>query len=227
MSMLTTAVQRVRLTFSVRWPLQYASILDMGRLWERLLRRANVPVAYTQGYNPHIRLQFADALPVGYTSDCEAVDIYLGEQIDASLLPATLQAFAPPGLHVTNAVEVELGAKAPQALMRGAVYQVSAHTDATPEAIRNALEDILQRQSIPRQRKRRGRVRTYDLRELIYELAYLSGVPPWHQLRMHLHCGSQGSGHPADVLEASGLLVSDLRVHRIQLIWGKQEEHPS
>ncbi len=227
MSMLTMAEQRVRVTFAVRWPLQYASVLDMGRLWERLLRRAGLPVAYTQGYNPHMRMQFADALPVGYTSDCEAIDIYLGERVAPSELPALLQRYAPPGLRVSDAVEVDLKAKAPQALMREAIYRVSVHTEATPAAIREKLAALLERESIPRERKRRGRLRTYDLRELIYELAYLSGVPPRHHLHMRLRCGSHGSGRPADVLDAAELPISDLRVHRIQLVWGQQEEHPS
>ncbi|MGC9359452.1 MAG: TIGR03936 family radical SAM-associated protein [Anaerolineae bacterium] len=227
MSMLTTAVQRVRLTFAVRWPLQYASVLDMGRLWERLLRRTGVPMAYTQGYNPHMRMQFADALPVGYTSDCEAVDIYLGERVAPDALPAFLQRDAPPGLRVTDAIEVSLKAQAPQALMQAAIYLVSVHTDATPAAIREALAALLERESITRVHKRRGRARTYDLRELIYELAYLSGVPPRHHLQMRLRCGSHGSGRPADVLAAAELPVSDLRVHRTHLIWAEQEEHPS
>lgn len=227
MSMLTTVVQRVRLTFSVSWPLQYVSILDMGRLWERLMRRANMPLTYTRGYNPHARLQFADALPVGYTSDCELLDVYLGREVDVKTLPTLLQPFAPPGLVIADATEVEVGAKAPQALMRAAVYRVSLRTEADATTIGAALDDILARTNIPVQRERRGRIRTHDLRELVYELDYLNGAPPWHDVRMRLRCGSRGSGRPAEVLDATGLAISDIRVHRTQLIWDEQEERPS
>lgn len=224
MSMLTTVIQRVRVTFAISWPLQYASILDMGRLWERLLRRAAVPLAYTQGFNPHARLQFADALPVGYTSECEVLDIYLGKAVDVEALPTRLQAQAPPGLGIVTAAEVEIGAKAPQALMQAADYQVWLYTEANTAEITAALDDILARQSIPFARQRRGRTRSYDLRELVHELSYTSGAPPGHQVHMRLRCGSHGSGRPADVLKAAGLAYSDLRVHRTRLIW---EERPS
>jgi len=227
MSMLTSAVQRVRLTFSVGWPLQYASILDMGRLWERLLRRVTMPLAYTQGYNPHARLQFADALPVGYTSDCEVVDIYLGQAVDTRSLPALLQAHAPQGLTILEATEIELAAKAPQARMQAAVYRVSLRTEVDAAAIESALQELMARTSIPCQRERRGRVRTYNLRELIHDLDYLNGTSPWHDVRMRLRCGSRGSGRPAEVLEATELAISDIRVHRTQLIWEGQEERSS
>ena len=219
MSMLTTVVQRARVTFTVGWPLQYASILDMGRLWERLLRRAVAPLAYTQGYNPHARLQFADALPVGYTSECELLDIYLGESVNIEALLAQLQAQAPPGLGIVSAAEVEVGAKAPQSLMRAAMYQVSLRTDVHAAEIAAALAGLLQRTSIPFVRERRGRTQSLELRELIHDLGYVSGDSLWHEVQMRLRCGSNGSGRPADVLEAASLAYSDLRVHRTQLIW--------
>lgn len=219
MSMLTTVMQRVRVVFAVGWPLQYASILDMGRLWERLLRRAELPLAYTQGYNPHARLQFADALPVGYTSACEMLDIYLGEPVDLEELPDRLQAQAPPGLGIVSAAEVALDAKAPQSLMREAVYQVSLRTDLQAAEIAAALSELLLRTSIPFERERRGRVQSLELRELIHGLGYVSEDRPWHEVHMRLRCRSNGSGRPADVLDAAGLAYTDLRVHRTQLIW--------
>ena len=54
-------VQRTRVTFGLAGPLVYASVLDLGRLWERLLRRAGMPLAYSRGFSPHPRFQFASA----------------------------------------------------------------------------------------------------------------------------------------------------------------------
>ncbi len=103
--------------------------------------------------------------------------------------------------------------------MRAAVYQVSLRTDVHAAEIAAALADLLQRTSIPFLRERRGRMQSLELRELIHDLGHVSEDPPWHEVQMRLRCGSNGSGRPADVLDAAGLAYTDLRVHRTQLIW--------
>jgi len=69
--------QRLRITFAKGETLKYISHLDLARAWERALRRAGVPLAYSQGFNPRPKMAFAAALPVGYTATAEMVDILL------------------------------------------------------------------------------------------------------------------------------------------------------
>jgi radical SAM-linked protein len=79
--MRTGVEQRLRIIYGIEGALSYASVLDIGRLWERLLHRSGMPLAYTQGFNPHPRMQFAAALAVGYTSSYEVLDLLLSELV--------------------------------------------------------------------------------------------------------------------------------------------------
>ena len=65
---------RLRIVFAKTEAMRYTSHLDLHRTWERTIRRANLPLAYSQGYNPHPRINLASALPLGFTSDCEVVE---------------------------------------------------------------------------------------------------------------------------------------------------------
>ncbi|MCL4464985.1 MAG: TIGR03936 family radical SAM-associated protein, partial [Chloroflexi bacterium] len=76
-----TAVQRLRVSFSRGEAAKYVSHLDLARLWERALRRARLPVAYSAGFTPHARLAFAAPLAVGITASAELVDVYLSELV--------------------------------------------------------------------------------------------------------------------------------------------------
>jgi len=73
--------QRLRITFAKGSALKYISHLDLTLAWERTLRRAEIPLAYSQGYNPQARLQLASGLPLGYTGSAEVMDVMLTESM--------------------------------------------------------------------------------------------------------------------------------------------------
>ncbi len=78
-----TYAQRMRVWFATDDTVKYVGHLDMHRTWERAIRRAGLPLAYTQGFNPQPRLQFAAALPVGFTGRGEVADVFLNESAAA------------------------------------------------------------------------------------------------------------------------------------------------
>lgn len=222
--MYTDVVQRWRVTFGVSGPLIYTSVLDMGRLWERLLRRAGVPLAYTQGFNPHPRLQFASALPVGYSSECEMVDILLGETMDREALRAAIERHAPPGLTISQVEEVPIKAPAPQSSMSLAHYQVRIWSPATRAEVEAALARILGQEHVIRRRTRKGETKEYDLRPLIQSLEYQAQEGDSHKLSMILACGSQGAGRPEEIIEEMQIPVSRYTIHRLRLVWDDGQE---
>ncbi|MGF1504453.1 MAG: TIGR03936 family radical SAM-associated protein [Anaerolineae bacterium] len=67
---------RYRIRFGKQDDLRYTGNLDIARIWERTLRRAGAPGVYSNGYNPRPKLQIAAALPLGYSSVCEIVDVW-------------------------------------------------------------------------------------------------------------------------------------------------------
>jgi len=223
-TMRSASVQRLRVIFGVDGSLRYISVLDMGRLWERLLRRAGVPLAYTQGFSPHPRLQFASALPVGYSSECELLDLWLAERMEPAEFASRAGDQAPQGLTILQVEEVPLKAPAPQALVHTAHYRVRPWTEAPRAEVERALGRLLAQPSLVRQRQKKGHQADYDLRPLIQEIRYLFLEGDCHELYMILRAGAEGSGRPEEVLNALGLQGTQYTIRRIRLIWGGNKE---
>lgn len=230
MMVYTDVVQRVRITYSVTEPICYISVLDMGKLWHRLLRRADMPLAYSQGFNPQPRMQFASPLPVGYRSEAEVIDIYLGARIATDGLQSQLSAQCPRGLAVVEIKEVDMAGPTLQALMRRAEYRVELWSASSPEDIERSLRALMARDSVPRQRQRKGRVQTYDLRQLVHDLRYVGLAPdregdvPCHLIHAETRCGSQGSGRPEEIIEELSIEAWHHRIWRTRLIWANDQE---
>lgn len=217
------AVQRMRLTYSVEGALIYVAVLDLGRMWERLLRRAGVPLAYSQGFNPHTRLQFAAPLPVGYSSECELLDVWLRRSVHPGDIVAPIRAQSPRGLTLHGVVEVPLRAPAPQSSVRLATYRVRLHMRAGCASISESLARFLAQESAVRTRNRKGRQQDYDLRQLVQHVTHVGEVGGEHELSMILACGPGGSGRAEEVLAALDLPVESYSVHRTHLVWGDAE----
>ena len=71
---------RLRIIFSKSGPLRYTGHLDLQTTWERTIRRAGLPLAYTHGFHPGPRIQIASALPLGFIGQAEIVDIWIQDK---------------------------------------------------------------------------------------------------------------------------------------------------
>ena len=99
-------VQRIRLRYAKRGRLRFTSHRDFARAFERALRRADIPMAYSAGFHPHPRISYVGAAPTGVASEAEYLEIGLAEQRDPAELAATLDAALPAGLDILAAVDV-------------------------------------------------------------------------------------------------------------------------
>jgi radical SAM-linked protein len=105
-------VQKLRLRYAKRGRLRFTSHRDIARAFERALRRAHVPMAFSQGFNPHPKISWIGAAPTGAASEAEYVEIQLVEVVEpASLLPELDKAM-PPGLDLIEVVEATPGSLA-------------------------------------------------------------------------------------------------------------------
>ena len=127
--MAETYVQRMRVWFSTGETVKYVGHLDMHRAWERAIRRARLPLAYTQGFNPQPRMQFAAALPVGFTGSAEVADIFLNDELPPPEFLRRLSEALPPGIRPTAAEPVGRGLPSLQSQVTGAHYTVEVETD--------------------------------------------------------------------------------------------------
>jgi radical SAM-linked protein len=219
-------LQRIRIAFSKEEEIRFISHLDLARTWERVFRRAALPVARSQGYNPRPRFQIAAALPVGVTSRAELLDLWLAEPLPPQELLRRMRPVLPRGLGVVHASEVDPQAPALQSQVRAADYRATLQSPEPLEALEARVQALLDAPTLLRQRqqahagRRRGaigRPQLYDLRPLIQSLAVEPGPAGSHILRMRLQMSPQGAGRPDDVLDALGLSLAPHTVQRTNL----------
>jgi radical SAM-linked protein len=98
-------VQRLRVQYAKRGRMRFTSARDFQRALERAIRRAEVPVAWSQGFSPHPRISYADAVPTGIASEAEYVEVALQDRRDPAQVAAALAAALPDGLDVVRVVE--------------------------------------------------------------------------------------------------------------------------
>src|SRR5215208_7314281 len=116
---------RIRITFVKQGALRYIGQLDLHKLWERAARRAKLPLAYSQGFHPQPKMNMAAALPLGFSSRCEVLDMRLEHDVVLEDLPARLNVTLPSGLQVVAAVQVDERAPALQTQVASAEYEVA------------------------------------------------------------------------------------------------------
>ena len=207
-------VQRLRMKFSKVGPTRYISHLDLARALERALNRARVPVSYTQGYNPRPRMQFASALPLGFTSEAELADVWLEEKIAPAQAREQIMSRMAPGIVVHKVWEVPLDAPAMQASTLETAYVAMVDDFIDRDELRRRVEELLAAESVVRER----RGKEYNLRPLILELKLDQNENDELLLTMRLLLQPGKTGRPDEVLDTLGLDPLSVRVHRTKIV---------
>ena len=210
---------RIRITFVKQGALRYTGHLDLHRLWERAARRAELPLAYSQGFHPQPKMNMAAALPLGFSSRCEVLDMRLEQDIPLESLPTRLNSTLPVGLQVVDVEQVDERAPALQTQVLSAEYEVSL-TEAVDESeLRQKVDSVMESKSILRER--RGKM--YDLRPLIEELTLTPALPSLEEdgvkVFMKLTAREGATGRPEEVLDVLGIAFEGTRIERTRLIF--------
>lgn len=184
----------VRVTFSKTGVARYISHLDLNRTMIRALRRAELPIWYTEGFNKHPYVTFASPLSLGYEGEQETMDIRLNEDLPMDELVRRLDVVMPLGLHILAA--------APAVKKAGevdrAVYELQV---GCPAAV---IRDLLAKpQIIVQKRTKKKTLKDVDLRPVLEtagnDLREAEGVTLW---RLTLPCNSTESVNPSLIAEA-------------------------
>ncbi len=137
-----SAVQRVRLRYTKAGASKYASHLDLGSHFSRAVRRAHLPIAWSEGYNPKPRLSFGPPTPLGLESDYEYVDLYFLKPYSCENILAELNKALPSGLSIREAFEISLSARSIQDSIMSQTFLASFDKELlSSELIQSALED--------------------------------------------------------------------------------------
>lgn len=215
---------RIRITFAKQGPLRYTGHLDLHKLWERTARRAGLPLAYSQGFHPQPKMNIAAALPLGFSSRCEVMDMRLQQEIALDGLSERLQATLPAGIRVLNVESVDEKEPALQTQVVSAEYEVTLTEPADGPELQRRIASILASASLPRER----RGKSYDLRPLVEELHVMgSGSPTSIQERetgfpkifMRLSAREGATGRPEEVLDTLGIPFEATRIERTRLLF--------
>lgn len=159
-------VQRVRLRYAKRGRLRFTSHRDFARAFERALRRAAVPVAYSAGFTPHPRISYLGAAPTGAASEAEYLELALAGRVEPARLAAALDLALPPGLDILDCVEAPPGAGALADRIDGSAWRVEL--PGTPAgALAVAVAAFLARDSVPVERRTKDGHRTVDARAAV------------------------------------------------------------
>jgi radical SAM-linked protein len=160
-------VQRLRIQYAKRGRARFTSSRDFSRAFERALRRAGVPMAYSSGFSPHPRISYADAAPTGAASEAEFCEIGLAEVCDTDRVRDALDAALPPGLDVVRVVPASPGALADR--LTGSRWRMEL-TGVPQVVIEEAVVAFLGRSEVLVERMTKNGLRTFDARGAVIRL---------------------------------------------------------
>lgn len=118
-------MKKLRLAFKKGEQLRFLSHLDYAQAVERTIRRAGIAMAYSEGFNPHMKISFSSALALGITATCEYADLDILEDIPVDAVIARLNRVAPTGLEVIDGCEMPNKVRKMMAICNYAVYEVT------------------------------------------------------------------------------------------------------
>ncbi len=212
-----TYAQRLRVTFQTDDSVKYVGHLDMARTWERAIRRAGLPLAYTQGFNPQPRLAFASALPLGFTSQGELVDVFLNEELAPEECVRLLAGALPPGVRPVAAAPVPREWPSLQSQLTAASYRVEVETGDDGATFAARLEAFLARPDAWRSRRRGKETARYDLRPLVLELRYAGPCALGQSFETLMRSDPGATGRPDELLAELGYAEAPRRMVRLAL----------
>jgi radical SAM-linked protein len=166
-------VQRIRLRYAKRGRLRFLSHRDFARAFERAIRRARVPIAFSAGFSPHPKVSYLGAAPTGVASEAEYLEIGLAEACDPEAVRKALDDVLPAGLDIVDAVVAAGGSLAE----RIDAAQWSIELPGVPEDVaRAALEILLAAESVEVERRTKSGNKPVDVRAALASATLVMGV---------------------------------------------------
>jgi radical SAM-linked protein len=183
-------VQRLRVHYAKRGRLRFTSHRDFQRAFERALRRAAVPIAYSAGFTPHPKVSYANAAPTGVASEAEYLEIGLAEHRDPALVAAALDEALPDGFDVIEAVTAGPGALADR--LAASIWEI--RLDGLDVAtVRAAVEVFLAAPEVAVQRLTKNGMRRFDARAAVVAADVAAAADPFAR-------GSEPASGPCAIL---------------------------
>lgn len=160
-------VQKLRIRYAKRGRLRFTSHRDFARAFERAVRRAGIPIAFSSGFTPHPKISYANASPTGAASEAEYLEIGMTRACDADEVRELLDSALPPGLDIVDVVVARPGALADR--LQGSAWQIALPGVAVEHA-RSAVDGFLAADEVLIERMMKRGLRTLDCRAAVLRL---------------------------------------------------------
>jgi radical SAM-linked protein len=226
-----TAV-RIRIRFSKQGKVRFTSHRDVARIWERALRRAELPLAYTEGFSPRPKLSFGLALSTGYESLGEYLDVALRrDDVELEQLPTLLDPVLPVGVEVQAAMRLPAGAESLQQAVTSCTWHVELRGTPAADAVQ-AVERVLGAPELVVRRERKGREVSDDIRPGILAARVLdaseahadTGSATWLETELAAQPRSLRPAELVDALDLPTTVGTVVRMHQWTQAGGARQE---
>jgi radical SAM-linked protein len=169
-------VQRIRIRYAKRGPLRFTSHRDFARAFERAVRRAGVPIAYSQGFSPHPKISYASAAPTGAASEAEYLEIGLQAVADPATVRAALDAALSPGLDVLEAVVADAGSSLADRI-DASIWRIEM-PEVTPAQLAQAVSAFVAADEVLVERLTKQGRRRFDARAAVFSITSTESDEP-------------------------------------------------
>jgi len=191
------ARSRVRLKWSKSEEVRFTSHLDVGRTFERAIRRSGIPIAYTEGFHPHQKVAFGPPLTLGFVSDAEYLDIQLTEPYTSAIL-SRLNCVLPPGFKFLAGKPILGKSDSLSSIINLASYEV--HLELPLDQIKELIRSTLEKKNLLVNRvTRQQQIKEVDIRRFISRLD-CELLDDRVIFKMDLRLGTEGYARPAEIL---------------------------
>ncbi|HJP16974.1 MAG TPA: TIGR03936 family radical SAM-associated protein [Acidimicrobiales bacterium] len=211
-------MKKIRVRFSKKGKIRFVSHRDVARIWERSLRKAQIKIAYSEGFSPRPKISFGLALPTGNESEAEYLDLELAEDIqenfdDLKEIQERINLALPLGLEVQKIAGKELRADSLQQVVVQSTWQFDL-SGYTLEQAKKWSEGVLESSEIVVKRERKGKVVVEDLRNQVISIEVIEETEAG--VRVQADLGTQPRTlRPSELLAASNPPIKARNVCRM------------
>jgi radical SAM family uncharacterized protein/radical SAM-linked protein len=202
---------KVRLEFAKYNRMKYLPHLSLLRTFHRALRRAKVPVAYSQGHTPHPKIQPGPPLPIGYEGDREYIDVETSTVFNPAEIARRLNAALPDGLEIRRAVAIPVKSRALFDIIDLQTYRVILPKEHLPSD--GPAEWVLARlrsdDDLIMERIRKGKLRTVNLRPAVAKVELTGESDTEIEILLTLRRVNGSAPRPGDVVRIAGGFEKD------------------
>ena len=183
--------------------IKYTSHLDLLRMFKRAFKKTGLALCYSQGFNPHPKMGFAQPLSLGYSSRCEIIEFETRMPHTTGEIMEKMRSEMPPGINLISCIELDEKIKSLAADTVAASYKIWIPTNQTEEALKNALKTYMEKEEIValKRQKKTKKMEPVNIKNMIRKIE-IAKVGPFAMINAVLDCGSKSNCSPELIISS-------------------------